>query len=111
MTFLENKTSLICPVSEIPESGLESTAILVPGLFPKGSDSKALPGKSAAKPEIWENPDDFQQLEQALAAGATDLRRTVDVGDTAKIRDSMRALAKNGCGGCHENYRGRKDGE
>jgi cytochrome c556 len=90
---------------------LEATAILVPGLFPKGSDSKTLPGKSAAKPEIWDNPDDFAQLEQTLAAGAVDLRKAVDSGDLTKIQDSMRSLAKNGCGACHENYRGRKDGD
>ncbi len=90
---------------------LETTAPLVPGLFPPGSDSKALPGKSAAKPEIWDNPDDFQQLEQALTTGAADLRKTVDAGDVATIRDSMRSLAKNACGACHENYRGRKDGD
>lgn len=90
---------------------LEATALLVPGLFPKGSDSNSLPGKSAAKPEIWDNPEDFQQLEHALAVGSSDLRKMVDAGDTGKIQDSMRSLAKNGCGACHENYRGRKDGE
>jgi cytochrome c556 len=90
---------------------LETTAPLVSGLFPPGSDSKTLPGKSAAKPEIWDNPDDFQQLEQALTTGTANLRKTVDAGDVAAIQDSMRSLAKNACGACHENYRGRKDGE
>lgn len=90
---------------------LETTAPLVSGLFPVGTDSKALPGKSAAKPEIWDNPDDFQQLEQVLTAGAVDLRKTVDTGDMAAIRNSMRSLAKNACGACHETYRGRKDGD
>ena len=90
---------------------LETSAALVPSLFPKGSDSLSWPGKSAAKPEIWDNPDDFQQLLQALAAGTADLRKSVDTGDSAKVQDSMRALAKNACGACLENYRGRKDGD
>lgn len=99
------------PAAAAAARDLETTARLVPGLFPKGSDSKSLPGKSAAKPEIWDNPDDFQQLEQALANGAGTLRKAVDGGDSAEITDAMRSLAKNACGACHQDYRGKKDGE
>ena len=90
---------------------LDETASLVPSLFPKGSDSAKWPGKSAAKPEIWDNPDDFQQLLQALSAGTADLRKSVGTGEATNVQSSMRALAKNACGACHENYRGRRDGE
>jgi len=89
---------------------LQAKALIVPTLFPKGSDSGALPGKSAAKPEIWDNPDDFQQLEAALKDNSKALSKAIDGGDPTTEVSALRSLGRDACGACHQTYRGSKDG-
>ena len=89
---------------------IEAAAVIVPTLFPKGTDSGALPGVSAAKPEIWDNPDDFRQIESALADQSKALTQALGKGDSSAEAAAFRSLGQNACGACHQDYRGRKDG-
>lgn len=89
---------------------IEATAPTVPDLFPKGTDSTALPGKSAAKPEIWDNPEDFSQLVDTLARDSATLRKALQGSDNAAQMAAFKTMAKEACGACHENYRGKRDG-
>ena len=89
---------------------LEAAAAIVPTLFPKGTDSGALPGVSAAKPDIWDNPDDFRQIESALASQSKALTKALGGSDPAAAAAAFRSLGQNACGACHQDYRGRKDG-
>jgi cytochrome c556 len=72
-------------------------------LFPPGSTSD----KSAALPKIWEDWAGFEakanqfKSDVAAAAGAPPA-------DLAALQAQMGAIGKN-CGGCHENFRAKKD--
>ena len=75
----------------------------MPGLFP---DNSKTGGDTAAKPEIWENMDDFKARLVKLGADAK------AAGESVKDLDSFKAafgnIGKNDCGGCHEKYRVKK---
>ena len=73
---------------------------LIKDLFPEGSGE----GKTDAKPEIWQNPDDFSKkietAEQATAAFLT----AVESGDQEKIGAAIKDVGQ-ACKGCHDEYR------
>jgi cytochrome c556 len=89
---------------------IEATAKILPSLFPKGTDSTSLPGKSAAKPDIWNNPEDFSQLVDALASDSAALRKALQAADPAAQMAAFKTMAKEACGACHQTYRGKRDG-
>ena len=68
--------------------------------FVDGSDK----GTTRAKPEIWENKDDFSakmdDLHKALAA----LQQTTAGGDRKAIAESV-ATAGKACKSCHDDYK------
>ncbi len=76
----------------------------IDGLFPAGTSSTDLPGKTAAKPAIWTDHDGFVKaiatLHDAEAAEATAIKSGVPADAAA----GMGAIGK-ACGGCHSVYR------
>jgi len=70
--------------------------------FPKGSL-----GESEAKPEIWDNWDDFLSKYQSMQDEAVKLQQVAATGDEAAIKAQF---AKTGetCGSCHKKYRSKK---
>lgn len=68
--------------------------------FPAGSDL----GETEAKPEIWENMDDFKARDADMKEKAKALVATSADGDQAAMTAAFGELGKV-CKGCHEKYR------
>ncbi len=75
-----------------------------PELWPAGSDNFELDEKTTrAKPEIWDNPDDFARRIEALQAATATMAGAAG-GGLDSLRGAMGQLAAS-CGGCHKPYR------
>ena len=81
----------------------EDAAAKVPALLPENSKTG---GDTAAKPEIWENMDDFKARLAKVGADAKDALAKVN--DLDSFKAAFGAIGKNDCGGCHEKYRIKK---
>ena len=75
------------------------------GLFPKGTDRKAL-GKKAtrAKPAIWKDWKGFRGKIAALKAHASKVAAAAKGG---KVKGALKGVGKS-CGSCHKVFRGKK---
>jgi len=75
----------------------------MPQWFPTGSGMA--PGrKTAAKAEIWAQPEKFAAARYAFVAEAAKFQTIAKVGDAAAIRAEVPKLGAT-CGGCHETFR------
>lgn len=81
----------------------ESAAQKMPALFPETSKTG---GETAARPEIWQNMDDFKARFDKFAADAK--AASAEVKDLDSLKAAFGAIGKNDCGGCHEKYRVKK---
>lgn len=70
--------------------------------FPPGTGPDV--GKTRAKPEIWQKPEDFAARTRTFQAAAQKFDATVKAGDAAAVKASFGELGKT-CKGCHEPYR------
>jgi cytochrome c556 len=75
----------------------------LPKWFPKGTGEEA-GVKTAAKPEIWANPEDFQAAAEKFPPEADKLVEIVATGDAAAIGGQLQATGR-ACGGCHKPFR------
>jgi len=75
-------------------------------LFPKGTSLNDDAGKTRAKPDIWRNWSGFKARAATLKAEATKLSQAAKSGDKTAIATAFGSLGKNGCGGCHRQFRG-----
>ena len=77
-------------------------------LFPAGSDQPQGkdPGQTKAKPEIWQNPDDFSAKLKAFQDESAMFQTAVAGGDMAAIKAEFEKLGGT-CGDCHKVYRGK----
>ncbi|SMO75666.1 c-type cytochrome [Paracoccus laeviglucosivorans] len=76
----------------------------LPGLFIEGSDSQtASADDSAAKPEIWQNMDDFRTKFQGLAEAASGASEAVKGGQES-VGPVVGKLGQ-ACKACHDDYR------
>jgi len=74
------------------------------GLWPAGTSSKDMPGKSNAKPEIWTEMDKFRALYANQKSGDQALLAAVQKGDKAAVQAAVTNIGKN-CSTCHGTYR------
>ncbi|MGH6932119.1 MAG: c-type cytochrome [Dongiaceae bacterium] len=74
-------------------------------LFPVGTSLDDNVAKTAAKPAIWEKSDDFKASADTLGVEAGKLVEVAATGDAIAIGDQFGSLGKNGCGGCHSEFR------
>jgi len=65
-------------------------------------------GKNRGKPEIWLMWDDFVEDAKTLETKSADLAGVIKGGDMAAVQAAFGDMGKNGCGGCHEDFRGPK---
>jgi cytochrome c556 len=65
-------------------------------------------GKNRGKPEIWLNFDGFVEDAKTLEAKSAQLVSAFQGGDPAAIQAAFGDMGKNGCGGCHDDFRGPK---
>lgn len=74
----------------------------VPGWFPPGTGPDV--GKTEAKAEIWQKPEDFTAKARALEQAATAFNAAAQGTDLAAIRAAHGELGKS-CKACHDLYR------
>ena len=88
-------------LNRIPDDAraIHDLAVKIPALFPPGSTQYP----TAAKTELWLNPDDFKEKAKSLETEADKLVRT-STADGKALRDQFRTVAF-ACDGCHDKYR------
>jgi cytochrome c556 len=88
-------------------SAFENTATKAPALFPDNSiDQATADDPYTAKPEIWQNMDDFKAR---LAKFGDDAKAaSTSVKDLNSFKAAFANIGKNDCGGCHDKYRLKK---
>jgi len=79
----------------------------LPTWFPKGTGPEA-GVKTAAKPEIWSQPDDFKAAAEKLPPEAEKLAEVVVNGDVPAIFAQLQATGKT-CQGCHKQFRVKEE--
>jgi cytochrome c556 len=72
------------------------------GWFPAGTGPEA--GKTGAKPDIWQNPQDFAAKLAAFQKTAHQFYATALAGDATGLKTSADELAGT-CKACHDKYR------
>ncbi len=85
--------------------GLQANAAKIADLFPARSSLKDLPDKTNAKPEIWDNFEDFKTAAVNLGTEAGKLADAANSGDMAAFAAQFDATGQKGCGGCHTKFR------
>jgi cytochrome c556 len=74
----------------------------IPSLFPPGTGPDA--GKTDAKAEIWQKPDDFLAKSRDFTAAARAFNAAAQGSDLAAIRAAHGTMGKT-CKACHDLYR------
>jgi cytochrome c556 len=74
----------------------------IPSLFPPGTGPDA--GKTEAKAEIWQKPEDFMAKSTAFTAAARAFQTAAQGTDLAAIRAAQGTMGKT-CKACHDLYR------
>jgi cytochrome c556 len=85
-------------------SGLAASAMMVKDVFP--ADSAA--GETEAKPEIWQQTDDFAAAVKQFEDAAGNLAGVVEAGNMDAMGDALKALGGS-CKNCHDNFRVKKE--
>src|ERR687895_1770612 len=85
---------------ETKAKDIMGTAEKIPSLFPKGSNV----GKTKAKNEIWEKPDEFAKAAKNLEKAASELAAAAKTKDDAAVGTKVKALGE-ACSSCHKAFR------
>ena len=88
---------------EAKAKDIMGTADKIVSLFPKGSTT----GKTKAKPEIWEKPDEFSKAAKNLSKSADELASAAKAGNAADVDVKVKALGE-ACNSCHKQFRAEK---
>lgn len=91
---------------EAKAKDIMGTADKIVSLFPKGSTT----GKTKAKPEIWEKPDEFSKDAKNLSKAASELASAAKAGNAADVDVKVKALGE-ACTSCHKQFRAEKYAE
>lgn len=78
-------------------------------LFPESTGKGQTDQESAALPVIWEKWSEFEKAANAFEAESAKLVEVAESGDMAAIGQQLGVLGKQGCGGCHETFREKKE--
>lgn len=81
---------------------INARAMEIATLFPAGSDQ----GDTKAKPEIWQNQDDFAAKLKALQDESAMLVTAANGGDMAVVKAQYEKLGGT-CGACHKVYKNK----
>lgn len=82
-------------------------AAKAPGWFPPGTGPDI--GKTRAKAEIWQKPQDFAAKDAAFLPAAQAFKAAADSGDLNAIKAKAGELGK-ACKACHDPYRAPEGG-
>lgn len=88
---------------------LVAASAKMPTLFPKGTGRPDVdPKKTRAEAKIWQDWAGFEAAAKALGAEAAKLSQVAAKGNDSEIAAQFKATGKNGCGGCHKDFRGEE---
>lgn len=74
--------------------------------FPAGTSSADLPGKTNAKPELWQNLDEAKAAPAKLHEAELKLAEVVKTGDPQAVGQAATATYRGSCNGlCHDKFR------
>jgi cytochrome c556 len=65
-------------------------------------------GKNRGKPEIWLNWEGFVEHAETLEAKSAAVVAAFEGGEASAIQAAVGDMGKNGCGACHDDFRGPK---
>ena len=85
---------------------IAANASRMASLFAKGSSLADMPGKTRAKPEIWQDFQGFKAAAANMKAEAEKLAQVAESGDKEAIGKALKSLNDKGCTGCHQKFRG-----
>lgn len=92
---------------EVPREGelkAHADALAAQAKFVKAAyKDKAGGDKSHARPEIWQNWDDFSSKADDLETASAALAEAAGKGDRAAVRQQVAAVGKT-CKSCHDKY-------
>ncbi len=75
-------------------------------LFPPGTSAADFPGKTLAKPELWQHLDEVKAAPAKLHEAELKLAEVVKTADAATVGQTMSATYRQSCNGlCHDSYR------
>ena len=77
----------------------------IPSLFPEGTSKPERPGKTRARPAIWEDSLKFEQDFEDLRFAVAKLADNAEAGPEAFIA-TVTELGQ-ACGGCHNDFRAK----
>ena len=89
--------------------GIKASAEKLLPLFPKGTgrpDYSDKETRSLAK--IWEDWATFEKANNAMATHAVAIAKHAAAKDADGVKASFGMMGKEGCGGCHKQFRGPK---
>ena len=72
------------------------------GWFPAGTGPET--GKTGAKPEIWQKPQDFAAKLRNFQAAAAVFQAAVNAGDASAMKARYADMIRS-CSACHDTYR------
>jgi cytochrome c556 len=82
----------------------ENTASKAPALFPpNSSDEPTADDPYTASPKVWQDMSDFKARFEKFGADAK--AAGANVKDLDSFKRAFGSIGKNGCGGCHQDYR------
>jgi cytochrome c556 len=106
--FLEKGTGDAAAAKAAADT-IHADSAKIPDLFPQGTSLNDNVGKTGAKPEIWANFDNFKLAAAKLGELSTATSAAASGGEKSAIADAFGNMGKNGCGGCHQNFRQKLD--
>jgi len=106
--FVEKGAGTAADVAAKAEA-IEQGSKQIVAWFPAGTGMDDGVGKTGAKKEIWDKPDEFKAAADNMGVLAGKLKEAAATGDKQQIADAFGALGKNGCGGCHQTFRAKLD--
>lgn len=84
---------------------LVSRSLQIPDLFVAGTSSADFPGKTYAKPAIWQNMDKVKAIVTTLHDEEVKLAAAIKGGDRTAAGAALGAAGRDGCGACHGEFR------
>ena len=87
---------------------LQARAPRIPALFVPGTSMADMPGVSYAKPAAFTDTDKLKMIVANLKTIEDKAAETIKTGTPEQAGAALGEIGKNGCGGCHSEYRERK---
>ena len=105
--YVKNEGGTIEGVREGAATIQQVSQKIVPNLFPANTGIGNVKD-SEAKPEIWRQWPQFQQAASKLENTSASLVTAADGGDRAAVAQGFAQVGQS-CGGCHDNFRQKKE--